>query len=501
MSELAYVKLSEIHVWTDNPRTGTVDDEIEEIMGLIKEQQTKNGNKLVELAHSIVDKGIFEPIGVLKYKDGFMVVKEGNRRIACLKLLNNLNIIPPEYVVLQKAFNKLKTKANKSIFNRIPARIFDESENEDMELWIELRHNGLQGGKGLDSWKSMHIENWNKYRGKKTPLLDFHDYLISNGILTAEQIDGVSKTNWSRILGTVGREYLGLDYENSVYKIIIPKKEFKKRIAQTIEALSGKSVGLVYDNESIHDFFKGFNFNQIIGEAGESTSELDGSDMPEAEENIVRDNVRNAVDIESEIEDNNIQDTKDTHKKDNGHQSDTNEEAEVETVVAAGTNKKKRTLTKPKPLLGNITCALESDQDTDGIIRLVSELKKMSLSSSYQEYPIATAMLMRNLLEQCLIYYLKIRKKWRKLYSSKRNDPTLTEIIEKYTSDTDIFAQDKSLERKFIILKDTPGLKEYFNMIVHHPHQFAAKPELLDSIAQSGYLALIQHIIDYFETE
>jgi hypothetical protein len=43
MSQLAYVKLSEIHLWIDNPRTGTVDNELSEIIELVKEQKTKKG--------------------------------------------------------------------------------------------------------------------------------------------------------------------------------------------------------------------------------------------------------------------------------------------------------------------------------------------------------------------------------------------------------------------------------------------------------------------------
>lgn len=41
MSELAYVKLSQLQLWTDNPRIESVQNEKEEIISLVQKQQTK----------------------------------------------------------------------------------------------------------------------------------------------------------------------------------------------------------------------------------------------------------------------------------------------------------------------------------------------------------------------------------------------------------------------------------------------------------------------------
>lgn len=482
MSQIGYVKLADLHLWTDNPRLGNVEGEISEIIGLIKKQQTKSGNKLTTLAESLIKEGILEPIGVLKDNDGFMIVKEGNRRVTCLKLLKDPNIIPLEYSQVKKTFIKLKNKLKPEICNSIPARIFNESENEELERWIELRHNGVQDGKGLDGWGSREKENWSKYMGKNTPVLDFHNFLISIHILNPTQINSVSKTNWERILGSVGRSYLGLDLKNGKYIITIEENDFKRRILRTIEHLKGRSVAIVYDNETIKAFFESLNFNN---------------------EELVNDIESNVISKENGIGNNYIinNTTLPKDKVSNNFELDTPKSeptTKIEDFTPTDDNKKRRYSSKPAPLLSNIICNLKSTNDTDGIIRLTAELKKMSKEKDYVNYPIATAMLMRNLLEQSLIYYLKQRNKWNKFYASKKNEPTLSEILEKYEKDTDILAQDKTLERYFNLIFETPGLKEYFNMIVHHPHKFGATPEALDAIiAKSGYAALIQYIIDY----
>lgn len=489
MSQLAYVKLSMLHIWTDNPRTGSVEDENKEIIALIEKQQNKQNNKLIALARSIINSnGIYDPIGILKYNDSFMVVKEGNRRVTCLKLIKNPKLIPDKYSKLRTTFEKLKTQVNSNIYNNIPARIFNEDENEYLEQWIELRHNGVKDGKGLDTWGGREKENWNKYRGRNTPLLDFHEYLISQNILAYDQINSVSKTNWERILGVIGRKYLGITYEDKKFNVIVPIEEFKKRITKTIEKLSGKSVGIVYDKEAIEKFFYGINFNEVDNLKHNNDSNQENN-YPN---NDYIKNYKNQ-NVEEEF---GATGNEDLNIKKQKEQSN-NSEADKSNIKENDDNKKIRRSTKPAPLLSNIICDLKSSQDTDGIIRLTIEIRNMSKNGDYKLYPIAATMIMRSLLEQCLIYYLKKRNKWAKFFKSKRNDPTLTEIINKYRSDTDIFQQDNSLMRYFTVLYDTPGLKEYFNLIVHHPHKFAATPDALDAIAQNGYLTLVQHLIDY----
>ncbi|HYE80893.1 MAG TPA: ParB/Srx family N-terminal domain-containing protein [Clostridia bacterium] len=483
MAQIAYLKLADLHLWTDNPRIGAVEDELLELESLVKKQSfiknKKPYNKLITLAESIVENnGIIEPIGVLKFEDGFMVVKEGNRRLACLKMLRTPDIIPREFPELVETFTDLSRKARGSIYDSIPARVYVESENEDLEQWIELRHNGEQEGKGLDPWGAPEKQNWNKYRGKKTPLLDFQTHLIEEGILDKDQVFSISKTNWDRILGTVGRSYLGLDFIESKYCIIIGIQDFITRINKTIEALKGKSVGTVYDNEAIDTFFKSLGLNNGYTNQCIVTTDINldnvivnGSSTPE-----VIDKPQGNKDVDGEAKD----------------------FTAITLKEIAEPEPKRRVSTRPAPLLSNLICDLKSSNDSDGIIRLVTELKKISKNKHYVDYPIATAMLMRNLLEQSLICYLKKRNKWSKFYSSKKNEPTLTEILDKFEKDTDIFAQDRTLERYYSIIFQTKGIKEYFNMIVHHPHEIAATPEVLDAIVTgSGYSALIQHIIDF----
>ena len=206
MSFLTTINLSRIYLWPKNPRLFNDEHENEQqaILNLVEKQNTTQGNKLLILAESIVENGIIESIGVVKHTEDFIEVREGNRRIACLKLLKNPYILTSRFEKIRNKFIELQDNLNKEIFNNIPARIYDVNEIDDLENWVELRHNGLQGGKGIDTWGSMEKENWRKYRGYGTPLLDFQNYLISQNILTVEQVNSVNKTIWQRILGLVG---------------------------------------------------------------------------------------------------------------------------------------------------------------------------------------------------------------------------------------------------------------------------------------------------------
>jgi hypothetical protein len=477
MPGLTYINLSQVYLWPENPRLFDDKNENEQqaIVNLVEQQNTTQGNKLLVLTESILEDGIIEPIGVVKYEDGFIEVREGNRRIACLKLLKSPYILPESFKKIRNKFIELQDNLNEEIFTNIPAKIYNENEVGALENWIELKHAGLQGGKGIDRWGSMEKENWKKYRGLNTPLLDFQNYLVSKNILTIEQVRSVYKTNWERILGSVGREFLGIRYKDNKYEIIIDIDKFKYKVNKIINSLAGKSVSIVYNNERIKEFFSSLNFER----ENMKTSLLDN----------VKDDKNNSDKINI-FELNHKEETTEkpfTNKRNNNTVND----------IETASEKNKRAYTSNTAgFLTNITCSLKSSQDTDGIIRLIRELKNMSKTKDYKEYPIATAMLMRSLLEQCLIYYLKKRKKWRK-FKKQYSNLGLQQIINKFIKDEDIFEQDRELKRYFNILINNPGTKDYFDMIVHNSHKVAANSYVLDIIAETGYLSLIQYIIDF----
>lgn len=488
MSYLTTINLSHIYLWPKNPRLfyDEHENEQEVILNLVEQQNTKKSNKLLVLAKSIADNGIIEPIGVVKHADYFFEVREGNRRIACLKLLKNPYILPKRYEKIRRKFIALQDKLNEDIFYKIPARVYEVNEIEDLERWIELRHSGLQDGKGIDSWGSMEKENWRKYRGYGTPLLDFQNYLISQNILTVEQVNSVNKTIWQRILGLVGRDFLGIRYKNNRYEIVIDENKFIEKINKTIDNLAGKTVGTVYDNEKIKEFFISLNFER----ENVKTNLFDESNDENQTNNSVIEGL-NEKDEAKKKKNNEIPDNTNIIVDDIDNGNDKDKEKVNDKPQFQQTH-----ISKTAEFMTNITCNLESSQDTDGIIRIVNELKELSTTGHYKRYPIGTAMLMRSLLEQCLIYYLKKRNKWENFI--KQNPYYgLQKIIDKYLKDTDIFGQDKELKIRFNILLKTPGIKDYLDMIVHNTHEVQANPQILDNIAGSGYLPLIQYIINY----
>ena len=258
-----------------NPRLDPSLGEDEAIRNMVLDQN----DKLFELASDIVEHGLnpLDTIGVFPSEtyNGFYEVGEGNRRMCALKLLVapdrireiNLNLYS-KFSTLSQSFT-VPTSIEVGVFN----------DEKSMRHWMEIRHMGEQGGKGLSKWNSVQKARFNRMQTGSDSLLDFWDWMITNNILSNEEIFRVTKTNWQRILREKYFPFLKIQY-NGVYSVLPTDIDiFKERIQAVQQVLDGQTVAIVYDQEKIETFFNlisntlyGRPYQDVVKEEAEQIS-------------------------------------------------------------------------------------------------------------------------------------------------------------------------------------------------------------------------------------
>lgn len=235
----------------DNPRLDRSFGEDEAIAKMIDDQN----DKLFELAKDICQFGFnpLETIGVYpseKY-EGYYEVGEGNRRICALKLLRNPERIKEMNYGIYSKFKDLSKGFSAPA--SIEVCIF-ENETE-IRHWMEVRHMGEQNGKGLSKWNSVQKSRFMRLQTGSDALLDFWDWMIEKGVLTEQEIKGITKTNWQRILREKYFPFLKLIFDQKYLVLDSDLPVFMERIRCIQKHLKGQTVAIVYDQAKIDEFY------------------------------------------------------------------------------------------------------------------------------------------------------------------------------------------------------------------------------------------------------
>ena len=271
-----------------NPRLNPSFGENEAISNMVAEQN----NKLFELAADIVENGLnpLDTIGVYPSEvyDGFYEVGEGNRRICVLKLLNNPSQVQSMNMSLYSRFKALSDKI--SVPETIEVGVFDNEIS--LRHWMEIRHMGEQGGKGLSKWNSVQKARFNRMQTGTDALLDFWDWMSENNILSYEEIMSVTKTNWQRILREKFFPFLKIKYDENYTVLPEDMEIFKERIKAVQQKLAGQTVAIVYDQVRIEEFFNSISnllyqkgYQDVSDEESEQIAIFDSNEIEPQKKN------------------------------------------------------------------------------------------------------------------------------------------------------------------------------------------------------------------------
>ncbi|ODS52397.1 MAG: hypothetical protein ABS36_17600 [Acidobacteria bacterium SCN 69-37] len=208
--EYALVHLDALVFDFRNPRIPAQDSALESMLQLLNEDP----DGMLALAADIVEQGGTNPAELTNVtRDGdHFVVREGNRRLAVRKIFRNpeqLRGHRPDAEVKRWA-TLSKAATNKDLPTQIMCVIGDNHEQ-----WVDRRHLGPQGGKGLVPWDAEAKRRRDQGRtGERDAAIHLLDALKAHDPDRFVDLEPPKRTftTFARILESEdGREALGLD--------------------------------------------------------------------------------------------------------------------------------------------------------------------------------------------------------------------------------------------------------------------------------------------------
>ncbi len=184
---------------SENPRHEPVTNQVDAIRTIAQSQ----GRKLVNLAKDIVENGLnpMELIMVIPTEqNNRVVVVEGNRRVAALKLLGNPDLLAS--LELSKPRTKQYKDLQEQTQDSLPQEIMCAVVSpEDAEHWMMLKHTGENEGAGVVPWTTVSRD---RFRGG-SPALQALATVEKHGYITEQmkaEHPNIPITNVSRFLIT-----------------------------------------------------------------------------------------------------------------------------------------------------------------------------------------------------------------------------------------------------------------------------------------------------------
>ncbi|MFA1015273.1 hypothetical protein [Dubosiella newyorkensis] len=463
------ISLSSLVIFAENPRHEPAENEEKamELLWIIVGSQ-----KMVNLAKDIAENGLNPnelPILVpLASKKGKFEVYDGNRRLTALRILSD----PDKYDFISTSQkSKLKSIAQTNL-SRIPKKVFACITSQEHALsLIKKTHTGVDSGRGRTPWGAEEIRRFElKYGTRK----DTTDYILEKANEYFE-IDNLTKrlsiTSIRRIFFASVKNALGFDEKN-------PASFTKDRICLAIKLIEKAAEE---DN------------------SGNKVSRWHAADaekmlMPIIKEEIIS---RPLSPIPEPIAQNSGKTSTNNATKGNKDKSDKKE---------GNSNKSKED--KPEPpkvpyfMEGlDLSGLSKNEQGNHGIISIGNELLKISKNKAVDNYPLASAMLLRSLVEAVLIRHLKTKTDeegkphWSHLANETNGYPSLSKII-KYYGKCHQGLLDHTHKRTFDqCLGDQSKVIEPINLLIHHPEKFREPEYKIKDWPKLGLLDLLNYLI------
>jgi len=254
------IQLIQLLVNTENYRFDTVASQKEAIDKMIENQN----EKLFKLAEDIVNNGLNpnDPIQISpSYHDNTKFnVLEGNRRVICLKLLNNPDLIEDlKYFSLKKKFRKLHDENKDRIIKEINCIVYGDPTEADK--WIKLKHTGQNNGIGIVDWDAQQIQRFEeKVENKSSIALQVINLLNKSSGVSDEiksDLRNLKITNLDRLISDPEvRKFLGIEIVNNVIQSEIEEKEVIKGLNYIVKDLLDPNfkVKNIYTKDDREDY-------------------------------------------------------------------------------------------------------------------------------------------------------------------------------------------------------------------------------------------------------
>jgi len=424
----------------DNPRLSIYDD----TQDILREMVENQKDKLFVLAEDILYFGLSPIDSWAAYPTGNNMYKiaEGNRRLSAIIILNEPTIIKDIDPRIYRRFVDLRASTANIPPKEIECVVFESWEDPKLQHWIQIRHLGLNKGRGIDGWDSVQKSRYEQRMYGVNALIDFWERLVELNILSFHEIRSVSKTNWERLLLKKGRDFLGLEKQQSNYKLPDDLRLFTLKIRTVIEKLKNRTVGIVYDNEKIQVFLDEVN-QELFGVA---TYQYD-----EEETVVSSDGNSTQLDFNDRIL---SDDSEEIGRIVNSDRNEPNQNNNIDTTEEAAIT--------PSSIFSNCISIIPMSHSIGSrnhrMSSIIDELKKLNV----EKYPNACGLLLRVLFELAAKHYLE----------NKSNGGLLEEMkFEKLLKDAreSLYNENKiTLSQKAQLKADSEVLNQMFNGFAHN---------------------------------
>lgn len=240
------IPVSQLILDESNPRFGQVISQDEMISMFASQDRT------LGLARHIAKNGL-DPLSLLAItpipnKANRFIVREGNRRLAAVKLLGNPVLAGSASV--SKKYQKLIDNAEVSIPDALPCAIFD---GDDVNEWISIKHSGVGDGEGTSEWDTAQKTRFEQRTGRTSQhssTLGLVDFGVKSGCYSREAADSVAITSLTRLLGDSDVQSIwGLEDLNQTGTASLTENDVKKLATHLVsewKKFSGRKVGDIY---------------------------------------------------------------------------------------------------------------------------------------------------------------------------------------------------------------------------------------------------------------
>ncbi|HBO4917244.1 hypothetical protein KQW07_10505 [Pseudomonas aeruginosa] len=256
MSKNIVLNISNILMDEENPRHDRINGQ-KEILNWHVEHL---GSKLILLMRSLAENGQSDIDKVLvtpvREVAGKYVVKEGNRRVAALKLLSDPSLCDDEL------FRRRIQSVNVTDQLSFDIECVNITDQRRVAWLMGLRHLGEQGGVGTSKWgaveKDRHTQDvlgGNRYWRS----LYFIDYAKLHGLITDQQAARLNEriTTLDRLISNKDfKATLGVAYKDRSVLLTIPEDIHRLLLGGVLEKISlpDFKVKEVYDSDNKFDF-------------------------------------------------------------------------------------------------------------------------------------------------------------------------------------------------------------------------------------------------------
>lgn len=252
--EYKQLRVTDLLLNVENPRFDPVEHQTQAIQSMIDDQ----GEKLIELAKHIAKNGLNPMEIILVQPSGKQwLVREGNRRVTALKLLNEPELIPDSKQKYKHTFSELSKNVDNSILDNIFCVV--ASDEESINEWILLKHTGENRGVGTVSWSAQQTSRFaSQVSGKKDPKLELFEMLRHHPGLPAplrEEFHKIKKTNFDRLFGDPAvRNMLGIETQGNAYAL---PRNINSFLVTILTDLTGDfRVGKIYSKSDRENYLE-----------------------------------------------------------------------------------------------------------------------------------------------------------------------------------------------------------------------------------------------------